>query len=275
VGGRLRRSDRCNRPNNLRAGSAMVHLRRRDGLPVCVDAQNGARRPINRDRPDPLKIDLLRKILQDAARRFPPYSRMLRYQPVFIKRRRHCGHCERSAASIGVYRRRADAGSTDIYAQGEITHCRSNTSAWVSTARRTCSPHLTSRRTRFSRPCKLPVRSGLITSCSKVAQIVPRVGTAASHRRPIDARWETLRHWFCGSHRVRTRNPEAAVCGRRAIDVRLLLREWPRKGKPKQKRSDHASGAIKSIGRCTPVNARVGDGVEGIVLKVNGFAWSY
>jgi hypothetical protein len=54
-------------------------LRRHDGLPVCVDAQNSARRPINRDRADPLKIDLLRKILQDAARRFPPDSRMLRY----------------------------------------------------------------------------------------------------------------------------------------------------------------------------------------------------
>jgi hypothetical protein len=103
-------------------------LRRRDGVPVCVDAQNGARRPINRDRPDPLKIDLLRKILQDAARRFPPYSRMLRYQPVFIKRRRHCGPGERRAAPIGVYRRRADAGGTDVYAQGEITHCLSNTS---------------------------------------------------------------------------------------------------------------------------------------------------
>jgi hypothetical protein len=59
-------------------------LRWRDRLPVCVDAQNGARRPINRDRANPLKIDLLRKILQGAARRFPPDSRMLRYQPVFI-----------------------------------------------------------------------------------------------------------------------------------------------------------------------------------------------
>jgi hypothetical protein len=95
-------------------------------LPVCVDAQNGARSPINRDRADPLKIDLSRKILQDAARCFPPDSRMLLYQSVFIKRCRHRGHCERSAAPIGVYRRRADARGTYIYAQGEITHCRSN-----------------------------------------------------------------------------------------------------------------------------------------------------
>jgi hypothetical protein len=42
------------------------------------------RAPINRDRADPLEIDLLRKILQDTAPRFPPDSRILRYQPVFI-----------------------------------------------------------------------------------------------------------------------------------------------------------------------------------------------
>jgi hypothetical protein len=101
-------------------------LRRRDGLPVCVDAQNGARSRVNRDRADPLEIDLLRKILQDAARRSPPDGRVLRYQPVFIKRSRHCGNCEPGAAPIGAYRRGADARGTDIYAQREITHWRPN-----------------------------------------------------------------------------------------------------------------------------------------------------
>ena len=125
--GRLGRSNGCNRANNLGGGAAIVHLRRRDGLPLCVDPQHCAGRPVNGDRPDPFQIDLSRKILHDAACRFPPDTRVLGYQPVFIERRRHHGSCERSAASIGVHRCRADGRGTDIDPEGEITHRRSST----------------------------------------------------------------------------------------------------------------------------------------------------
>jgi hypothetical protein len=95
-------------------------------LPVYVDAENRARGPINRDRADPLKIDLSRKISQRTAGRFPPRGRMLGDQSVIIERRRRRGRCERGAAPIRVYRRGADGRGADVYAQGEITHCRSN-----------------------------------------------------------------------------------------------------------------------------------------------------
>jgi hypothetical protein len=42
--------------------------------------------------------------------------------PVFDKERWHCSRRERFAAPADVHRRRTDARSTDVCAQGEIAH---------------------------------------------------------------------------------------------------------------------------------------------------------